>query len=149
MVSTTITDCLDGNGSARKGDVMRAQLMDRPVQAAQRRKAVDSGALALKDEWQMRHRLARRLLALTDTIVSESTIVVEPAAQCAMSVVDGVMFRWRGSDLVVVRRCAHCGTRRFESAPITQRSDLRYALTVWQPYHCECEPTDPPDDVSW
>lgn len=128
---------------------MRAQLMDRPVQAAQRRKAVDRGALALKDEWQMRHRLARRLLALTDSIVSESTIVVGPAAQWAMVVVDGVLFRLCGSDLVVVRCCAHCGTGRFESAPITQRGDLSYTLTVWQPYHRECEPTDPPDDISW
>ena len=128
---------------------MPTQLMDRPVQAAQRRKPVDSGALALKDEWQMRHRLARRLLALTDSLVSESTIVVEPAAQWAMAVVDGVVFRLCGSDLVVVRCCAYCGTGRFESVPVTHPSDLGYALTVWQPYHHECEPTDPPDDISW
>jgi hypothetical protein len=128
---------------------MRAQLMDRPVQTAPRRTAMDSGTRALKNEWPMRHRLARRLFALTDTIASESTIVVEPAAQWAMAVVDGVMFLLRGSDLVVVRRCAHCGAGRFESAPITHRGDLSNALTVWQPFHCECEPTDPPDDVSW
>ncbi len=109
---------------------MNAQLIDRPLHTAER-------------------QMTRRLLALTGATVAESAITVDSAGQWAIAVVDGVMFVLRGTDLVVVRHCAYCGTGLFESAPITNQGDLGYALATWRPYHHECEPTDPPDDISW
>lgn len=143
---------------------MNAQLMDGPIQTTPQPVAPDS--VARPRLWQaeaiahdhatvgaaprqMRRRLARRLLGLIGTTVSGSAIVVDSSGQWAIAMVEGVMFLLRGGDLVVVRRCTHCQTGRFESAPITNQDDLGYALATWQPYHGECAPTDPPDDASW
>jgi hypothetical protein len=98
---------------------------------------------------QRRRELARRILALAGRTVPERAIIVDEGARWAMAVVDGMIFRLRGADLVVARPCVWCGTGHFESAAITNRADLGYALGSWQPYHPECEPCDPLDDVSW
>ncbi len=96
-----------------------------------------------------RSTLAGWILQLTGRVVPEQVIIVDAAARWAMTMVDGVMFQLSGHDLVVVLPCAHCGTGRFESAPITSRIDLGYTLAAWQPFHGDCEPTDPNADVNW
>lgn len=145
---------------------MRAQLMDRPIQTARRQVAPmpeNEWRDARSRRWQakasahyhatvgdmsrqMRRRLARRLFEVTGAMPA---IVVDSDARWAMAMVDGVMFLLRGNDLVVLRHCAHCQSGRFESASIMNQDDLGYALAAWQPYHPECAPTDPPDDISW
>ena len=98
---------------------------------------------------RMRQRLAQQILALTGHGVDERMIAVDIGARRASIVVDGVMFLLRDDSLRIVRPCVWCGTGQFESAPITSRSGLGYALAGWQPCHGECASVDPPDDVSW
>lgn len=98
---------------------------------------------------RMRQRLAQEVLALTGHVIGEQVIAVDIGARRASVVIDGVIFLLRGESLRIVRPCAWCGTGRFESDPITSRSDLGYALAIWQPFHPECEPADLPEDVSW
>lgn len=98
---------------------------------------------------RLRRRLVGRLQALTSCIPAERTIAADAAARRATAVVDGVMFRLCGRDLLVVRPCAHCGTGHFESSPIESRRDLGYTLAAWEPYHHDCEPADLADDTSW
>jgi hypothetical protein len=98
---------------------------------------------------RLRRRIAERLLAITGYGAAEETIAADTAGRSASAVVDGVLFLLRGDALVIVRPCAHCGTGRFISEPLERRADLGYALSGWAPYHRDCEPVDPPDDVSW
>lgn len=97
----------------------------------------------------VRECLARRILALTGYAPRAEAITVDAAGYSAMTTVHDVTFRLRERELMIVRPCAHCQTGRFESLPITSLSDLGYVLAAWHPYHCECEPADPNDDVSW
>lgn len=94
-------------------------------------------------------QLRQRLLTLTGYVIEERAIAQDVAAQRATAVVDGVVFLLRRRELMVVRPCAYCGTGRFESAPVENQGDLGYMLAAWQPYHRDCEPTDPDDDASW
>jgi hypothetical protein len=57
--------------------------------------------------------------------------------------VDEVVFRLRDRRLVLVRPCAECGNRHFESLPLTTPADLGYALSAWQPLCPHCQPEDP------
>lgn len=98
---------------------------------------------------QLRRRLAERLLALTGYAEPAEAIAVDAGGRSASAVVDGVQILLRGNDLVIVRPCAYCETGRFVSEPLVSQADLGYALAVWAPYHRDCEPADPPDDVSW
>jgi hypothetical protein len=99
---------------------------------------------------RLRRRLAERLLALTGHVVPAEAIAVDAVGRSASAVVDGVLFLLRREDvLAIVRACAYCETGRFVSEPLDRQSDLGYALAVWEPYHRDCEPEDPPDDVSW
>jgi hypothetical protein len=97
----------------------------------------------------LQRRLAGRLLALTGQVVPAQAIAVVAGGRSASAVVDGVLFLLRRDDLVIVRPCAYCETGRFVSEPLDGEADLGYALAIWAPYHCDCEPADPPDDVSW
>jgi hypothetical protein len=98
---------------------------------------------------QLGWRLAGRLRLLTGSVPSQEGLVVDMAGRSASAVVDGVLFLLRGDELVMVRPCAHCGVGRFVSEPLVRQADLGYALAVWTPHHRDCEPADPPDDVSW
>lgn len=98
---------------------------------------------------RLRRRLAKRLLALTGYAGLAEAIAVDAAGRSASAVVDGVHFLLRGDDLVIVGTCAYCETGRFVSEPLDGQADLGHALAVWAPYHPDCEPVDPPDDVSW
>jgi hypothetical protein len=94
-------------------------------------------------------QLAERLLALTGCAALEEMIAVDTAGRSASAVMDGALFLFRRDELVIMRPCAYCGTGRFVSEPLERQADLGYALAVWAPYHRDCEPVDPPDDVNW
>lgn len=91
--------------------------------------------------------LAARLQFLTGRVVGPEAIYVDGEAHLATVNVDGVLFRLREHDLVVVRPCVHCGSGSLASPPITSPADLGYALSAWQPLcpHCAPEDEDSPD----
>jgi hypothetical protein len=110
--------------------------------------AVYTGAMEAA-RLRLRRRLAERLRALTGYAEPAEAIAMDAVGRSASAVVDGVLFLLRGDDLVIVRPCVYCETGRFVSEPLDGQADLGYALAVWAPYHRDCEPADPPDDVSW
>src|SRR5579859_3995038 len=127
-------------------------VIDRPQRASSdwRAKAVavyadTTGAARMR----LRRRLAERLLALTGCVAPEEAIAADATGRSASTIVDETHFLLRGEELVIVRPCAYCDTGRFVSEPLDRQQDLGYALAVWAPYHRDCEPADPPDDVSW
>jgi hypothetical protein len=131
---------------AQSGDVGLRQRESRDWQA--KAVAVYAGTTDAARQ-QLQHRLAKRLLDLTGHGAPAEAIAVDAEGRSASAVVDGVRFLLRRDDLMIVRPCAHCGTGRFVSEPLECQPDLGYALAVWEPYHRDCEPQDPPDDVSW
>ena len=98
---------------------------------------------------QLERRLTERLRLLTGCGPSQEGLVVDMAGRSASAAMDGVLFLLRGDELVIVRPCAHCGTGRFVSESLEYVTDLGYALAVWEPFHRDCMPVDPPDDESW
>jgi hypothetical protein len=98
---------------------------------------------------RLRRCLAERLLALIGYAPPKETIVVDAVGRSASVALDGALFLLRRDELVIVRPCAYCETGRFESEPLDSQADLGYVLAIWAPYHHDCEPVDPPDDVSW
>ena len=87
--------------------------------------------------------LATRVSALTGRSIEPEDVFVDLDAELATVVVDGVVFRARNQQVVVLRSCAECGIERFESAPLFSRADLGYALSAWQPLCRNCQPEDP------
>jgi hypothetical protein len=87
--------------------------------------------------------LATRVSALTGRSIDAEDVFVDLDAELAIVVVDGVVFRARNQQVVVLRSCVECGIARFESAPLYSRADLGYALSVWQPHCRSCQPEDP------
>jgi hypothetical protein len=93
--------------------------------------------------WPTRHaglrtELAARILTLTGRRISPQEIYTD--GHLAVAGVDGATFRlYHGGDPVLVRACSYCATGRFESRQICNLSDLRYALSAWQPLHDDCE----------
>jgi hypothetical protein len=97
----------------------------------------------------LRRRLIERVFSLTGHTIPPQDVTVNLATNRALATLDGVLFQLRGRDLSIVRPCAYCGTGRFETPSIKSQADLGYTLAVWQMYHPECAPSDPPDDISW
>ena len=89
--------------------------------------------------------LATRVSALTGRSIDAEHVFVDLEAEIATVVVDGVVFRARNQQVVVLRSCVECGIERFESAPLFSRADLGYALSTWQPHCHNCQPEDPDD----
>jgi hypothetical protein len=87
--------------------------------------------------------LAMRVSTLTGRSIDPEDVFVDPDAELAVMVVDGVVFRAHNQQVVVLRSCAECGIERFESAPLFSRADLGYALSAWQPLCRNCQPEDP------
>src|SRR5215207_1494688 len=85
----------------------------------------------------LRTQFAARILALTGRQISSEEIYTD--GRLAVAGVDGVTFRLRHSDLVLVRTCTYCGTGHFESPEIKDLADLGYALSAWLPLHEDCE----------
>jgi hypothetical protein len=87
--------------------------------------------------------LATRVAALTGRTIAPEEIFVDPDAEIATVVVDGVVFRAHDQQVVLLRSCAECGIERFESRPLRSRASLGYALSTWQPLCHNCQPEDP------
>lgn len=100
------------------------------------------------DDASLRAELAARVRALTGYSLPDGAITADRHARRATAVLDGVVFRLQGHEVIVLRPCTHCGTGLFASPPLVSRADLDYALSDWQPYHTGCEPVDPAD-VDW
>src|SRR5579884_521491 len=78
----------------------------------------------------LRCALEERLRQLIDAAPDPRTVYVDATIPLAQGRVDGVLFRLRGPDLLLVRACAGCGLDLFESAPLRDAADLGRALTV-------------------
>jgi hypothetical protein len=89
--------------------------------------------------------LAARVSALIGRSINPADVFVDLDAELAIVVVDGVVFRAHNQQVVILRSCAECGITRFESAPLSSRTDLGYALSAWQPHCRACQPEDPAD----
>jgi hypothetical protein len=87
--------------------------------------------------------LATRVSALTGRSVDPEDVFFDLDAELATVVVDGVVFRARNQQVVVLRSCVECGVERFESRPLFNRANLGYALSAWQPFCHNCQPEDP------
>jgi hypothetical protein len=87
----------------------------------------------------MQAELIARVRSLTGQPVTPEAVYVDLDARLAQVMLDGVMFRWRRDELVLLRPCAECGVGQFESLPLRGPADLGYALSVWRPTHDGCE----------
>ena len=86
----------------------------------------------------LRTALCARIRKLTGKHTPPEDIYTD--GHLAVAGVEGVTFRlYHGTNLVLVRVCAYCGTGRFESPQITDLSDLGFALSAWMPLHEDCE----------
>lgn len=93
---------------------------------------------------RLRTEFAQRLDGLTGRPVPPEAIYVSRDDTWATLVLDGVLFRMRHREVVVVRPCVECGIGQFESPAIRNVEDLGYALISWTPLHANCEPVDSP-----
>jgi hypothetical protein len=89
--------------------------------------------------------MVSRIAALIRRDIEAGAVYVERAEQTATIAVDGVVFRLRRGELVLLRPCAECGVGRYESPAIRTLADLGYALSAWQPACQSCQPEDPPN----
>lgn len=85
--------------------------------------------------------------ALIGRSINPSDMFVDLETELATVVVDGVVFRARNQQVVMLRARAECAITRFESVPLFSRADLGYALSVWQPCCRSCQPEDPADSA--
>lgn len=91
----------------------------------------------------LRQELAQRVAALTGRHVAPATIYADRDARLAVLNLDGVVFRLRGHELALIRRCVHCNTGHFESPALTSRAELGHALDAWEPRCDHCVRADP------
>ena len=96
----------------------------------------------------MRAALASRVLAFTGYEVQPTSIVVESDARVATVALDGVVFRLRQRNLVLVRPCVECGYGELESTPLVELADLGRALSDWEPRCAHCPEGDADDAAS-
>jgi hypothetical protein len=89
--------------------------------------------------------LRLRLMDLTGRLPAPEAIYVDVPARLAQVVLDGVIFRLQGSELVVMRACSWCGRELLASPPVRTRAELGYVLSAWEPRGPDCQPEDPPD----
>ncbi len=95
----------------------------------------------------MRAALASRVLAFTGYRVQPTSIVIESDSHVATVALDGVVFRLRQGNLVLVRPCDACGYGECESPPLVELADLGHALADWEP-HCAHCPEGNADDAA-
>jgi hypothetical protein len=124
-----------------------------PIQANPARSAPDWQARAISSFHQAQCQalnalpelLATHVSALIGRSINPADVFVDLDAELATVVVDGVVFRARNQQVVVLRSCAECAITRFESTPLWSRADLGHALSAWQPHCRTCQPEDPAD----
>jgi hypothetical protein len=131
-----------------------ARHMPATAQVSPAQSPADWQARAISSYRQAQHQaqamlpelLATRVSALTGRSVDPEDVFVDTDAELATVVVDGVVFRARNQQVVVLRSCVECGIERFESRPLFNRANLGYALSAWQPLCHNCQPED---SVNW
>ena len=131
--------------------LMCIALQANPTQTDSARSAPDWQVRAISAYYQAQRQalnalpdlLATRVSALIGLSINPAEVFVDPDAGLATVVVDGVVFRARNQQVVMLRACAECAITRFESAPLFSRADLGYALSAWQPLCHNCQPEDP------
>ncbi len=96
----------------------------------------------------LRATLASRVLAFTGYLVPPTSIVVDHETRAATVALDGVVFRLRRGDLMLVRPCASCATGELESTPLLTLADLGQALASWEPRCAHCPEGDADDATS-
>jgi hypothetical protein len=128
---------------------MPMRMIDAPVETTQgesqaagwRSRAVEEYERSLPQERaRLRTDLAAQLLGLTGMPIPQENAYVDASGRLAVAGVDGETFRlYRQDGIVLMRPCTYCGTGRFESPKIKDRTDLGYALQAWRPLHEDCE----------
>ncbi|MDQ3928068.1 MAG: hypothetical protein M3328_02855 [Chloroflexota bacterium] len=91
---------------------------------------------------RMRHDLASRILALTGHRVAADEVYADARSQVAVTTVDGIVFKLLKENLVILRACVQCNCCQFASMPITNRAELGYMLTEWEPRCPDCAAED-------
>ena len=97
----------------------------------------------MQEESTLRAEMADRVAALTGCRIPPQQVAVDCDARIAFLALDGVRFRLRQHEVVLLRPCANCGTGEFASDPLTTKGDLGHALGVWRPLHHGCEVENP------
>ncbi|PLS78617.1 MAG: hypothetical protein CYG59_17700 [Chloroflexi bacterium] len=92
---------------------------------------------------RLRAELAARLAALTAQNITAESIYANSEEQLAVVAVDGMVFRLRRHELMIVRPCSVCGVGQFESPAIATLPELGHALTDWEPRCAHCTEADP------
>jgi hypothetical protein len=87
--------------------------------------------------------LSARVAALTGRALAPESVYVDRAERAATLALDGIVFRLRRDELVLLRPCPECGLGHYESPAIERLADLGYALSAWQPACSNCAPEDP------
>jgi hypothetical protein len=90
--------------------------------------------------------LIARVAALTGRTLSRGSVYIDRAKRAATVALDGIVFRLRRGELVLLRPCAECGLGHYETPAIGTLADLGYALSTWQPNCQNCAPEDP---IGW
>lgn len=93
-------------------------------------------------------QLASLLISLTGHEVVPGSTWADGAGPMAMAKLDGHTFCLRGEELTLLRSCAYCGVRSFNSPRLRTVEDLGRAL-VWEPCCDGCEPDDEDWSYSW
>ncbi|MEA2575108.1 MAG: hypothetical protein QOH93_2406 [Chloroflexia bacterium] len=94
-------------------------------------------------EVRLRRDLASRIMMLTGHRITPDTIYADPMNQVAVTTVDGIVFKLIRQNLVILRSCVQCGCCQFMSMPITNRAELGYVLSEWEPRCASCQAEDP------
>jgi hypothetical protein len=93
-------------------------------------------------EVSMRRDMASRVLALTGHRLMPDAIYADARSRVAVATVDGLVFKLMKENLVILRPCVQCNCFQFESMPITNRAELGYMLTEWEPRCATCQAED-------
>ena len=121
--------------------VQTQEWRSRAVSLYEQQKDVDATALE--------RELAMRLRRLTGRTLAAGAITFDAEARSATATVDGVRFRLRKGELVVLRPCAVWGQQEYASDRIENVFDLGRALSGWQPLCDQCVSEDEDWSHSW
>lgn len=87
---------------------------------------------------RMREDLASRVLVLTGRSIVPDSIYADAISRVAVAAVDGTVFKLLKENLVILRPCVQCNCCQFASMPISNRAELGYMLTEWEPRCSTC-----------
>jgi hypothetical protein len=93
-------------------------------------------------EVRMRCDLALRVQDMTGRRIAPEAIYADAANRVAVTTVDGIVFKLVKGNLVVLRPCVQCGCCQFASMPVTNRAELGYVLSEWEPRCSNCQAED-------